>query len=162
MHVSRRGGLMTFAAWRVTTRAALCAVAALALAVVALAQDGGEAGSSEPIAVSSGVFGEEQAALGAGVFAQRCSGCHGGELTGGFGPRLAPLSSFWHGRSLSELYSFVAQYMPFDAPGTLSSEEYAQVVAFVLSRNGYPAGEADLAADAEALTSFVIDAPDAE
>ncbi len=138
-------------------------VAALALAVVALAQDGGgQAGNAESVGVSSGVFSEEQAAAGADVFARRCAGCHGGELGGGFGPRLAPLSSYWPGRSLAELFSFVSGNMPFDSPGSLSAEEYAQVVAFVLSRNGYPAGEADLAADAEALAGFVIDAPDAE
>ncbi|MBX3143257.1 MAG: cytochrome c [Trueperaceae bacterium] len=137
-------------------RAGVCLVAVLAL--VAAAQEGETAG----VAVSSGVYGEEQATVGAEVYSRRCSGCHGAELAGGFGPRLAPLSSFWHGRSLAELYSFVSQYMPFDAPGTLSAEEYAQAVAFILSRNGYPAGVADLAADAEVLAGFIIDAPQAE
>lgn len=153
MNMDERVGYRRFVA-----RMAACALVALTLAVTALAQEG----DAEPVAASSGVYLEEQAVLGAAVFAQRCAGCHGAELAGGFGPRLAPLASFWHGRSLSELYSFVAQNMPFDAPGSLSAAEYAQVVAFVLERNGYPAGAAELLPDAQELSRFVIDAPASE
>lgn len=139
-------------------RSVACLVVLLAFALVAVAQEGGE----EAVTVSTGVYGEEQATLGAQVYSQRCSGCHGAELGGGFGPRLTPLDNYWLGRNLGAFYTFVSENMPFDAPGTLSADQYAQVVAFILSRNGYPSGEADLAADADVLAGFIIDAPEAE
>lgn len=121
---------------------------------------GGE--REEAVGVSTGVYSAAQAEAGAAVFARRCASCHGAELGGGFGPRLVPLGSFWHGRTLGELYAFVSGNMPFDAPGSLSAEEYGQVIAFVLASNGYAAGDADMEADAEALVGFVIDAADSQ
>lgn len=109
--------------------------------------------------VSTGVFTTEQAERGAAVFQTNCSGCHGAELQGGFGPQLAPIDEAWHGLTLGALYRFVSTNMPFSAPGSLEPQQYADVVSFVLSENGYPAGEAELAPDAEALEQFVLDDP---
>ncbi len=41
--------------------------------------------------------------------------------------------------------------MPPDDPGGLDPEYYADVLAYVLSLNGYPPGEADLPADPRVL-----------
>jgi hypothetical protein len=41
--------------------------------------------------------------------------------------------------------------MPRDDPGSLTAEEYAAVVAYMLRLNGRPPGERELPADAEAL-----------
>jgi hypothetical protein len=41
--------------------------------------------------------------------------------------------------------------MPQDSPGRLTPQQCADVVAFVLSMNKYPAGTADLSTDAAAL-----------
>jgi S-disulfanyl-L-cysteine oxidoreductase SoxD len=41
--------------------------------------------------------------------------------------------------------------MPQDRPGSLSAEEYADVVAYILRLNGRPAGERELPADAALL-----------
>lgn len=130
------------------------------LVLVLASAQGGQ--GEDAVGVSSGVYSAAQAEAGAAVFARRCAGCHGAELGGGFGPRLAPLSSYWHGRTLGELYSFVSTNMPFDSPGSLSADEYGQVIAFVLASNGYAAGEADMEADAAALGRFVIDAADSQ
>lgn len=136
----------------------VAALSVLIASAVAVGQSGTGGGAGE-IGVSTGVFTDDQAEAGGMLFAQRCAGCHGGDLSGGFGPRLAPLASYWQGRSLAELFAFVQGNMPFDAPGSLSPEHYAQVIAFVLHSNGYGAGEEDLAAEASALEAFVIDSP---
>ena len=41
--------------------------------------------------------------------------------------------------------------MPSDNPGTLTKPQVAEVVAFILKYNGYPAGANDLAASADSL-----------
>ncbi|HLV11477.1 MAG TPA: cytochrome c [Trueperaceae bacterium] len=137
-----------------------------ALAVAAAGGYGGYGGpdrlaaqAEEAAGVSTGAYTEEQAERGAQVFARSCAGCHGSTLQGGMGPRLAPLNSAWQGMSLGALYRFVSTNMPYSAPGSLEPQQYADVLAHVLASNGYPAGDAELAPDAEALGAFVIDAP---
>jgi hypothetical protein len=41
--------------------------------------------------------------------------------------------------------------MPADKPGTLSRQEVADVIAFILQRGHFPAGQAELSTQAEAL-----------
>ncbi|HET8986191.1 MAG TPA: c-type cytochrome [Trueperaceae bacterium] len=128
---------------------------------VALAQDYGDDPPAAPATsgASAGVFTLEQAERGAALFSARCSGCHGAELTGGFGPRLAPLGSHWRGQTLGSLFRFVSSAMPYDKPGSLETEQYLDAIAFVLQRNGYPAGANPLVADPAALDPVLLDDP---
>jgi S-disulfanyl-L-cysteine oxidoreductase SoxD len=41
--------------------------------------------------------------------------------------------------------------MPADRPGQLSREQNADILAFLLSSNGFPAGQKELPTDAPAL-----------
>ncbi len=41
--------------------------------------------------------------------------------------------------------------MPADAPKSLKDEEYADIIAFLLSKNGYPAGQAELSRNVDDL-----------
>jgi alcohol dehydrogenase (cytochrome c) len=95
-------------------------------------------------AAGSGAYTAAQASAGATVYAARCSQCHGQQLQGGAGPALAG-SSFRTSMNRSyptaaQLYDFISKQMPADAPGSLSSREYLNVSAFLLARNGFPAG----------------------
>lgn len=160
----RRG---THAAGRFVT-AALIALAGAALAYAAAGRYGGPepgallAQAPGAAGASTGVFTEDQAQRGQAVFQGSCSGCHGGNLQGGMGPRLSPLGGHWQGSTLGALYRFVSANMPMSAPGSLEPQQYADVIAYVLSHNGFPAGEAELAPDDAALEAFVIDAPPTE
>lgn len=148
-----RGGRIT---------AAALSISILLLTVLAIALAQGSEADAEATGVSSGVFTTEQAERGAEVYLANCSGCHGADLEGGFGPQLAPIGEHWHDSTLGSLYSFVSTAMPFSAPGSLEAQQYADVLAFVLQENGYQAGDAELAPDEEALQAFVIDVPAAE
>lgn len=89
-----------------------------------------------------------QADRGREVFEASCVSCHSADLTGkDDAPPLAGpyFASSWGGHKVSELLEFVQGNMPFDQPGTLDEESYLRVVAYVLSRNGVPAGETALA-----------------
>lgn len=156
------------ARWR-TASVWVAILLAGSLLAVALAQGGyggeGEqesAAAAETVGVSTGVFTAEQAERGAAIFSMNCAGCHGAQLQGGMGPRLNPIDESFHGVSLAAVYNFVSQNMPLNAPGSLEPQQYADVISFVLSQNGFPAGEAELPADAEQLEQFTIDAPPAE
>jgi alcohol dehydrogenase (cytochrome c) len=47
--------------------------------------------------------------------------------------------------------------MPMDAPGSMQPQEYADILAYFLSINGYPAGQAELAGTDEAIKAVKID-----
>jgi len=42
--------------------------------------------------------------------------------------------------SAQQLFDFVKQHMPKNAPGSLSDRQYRQVFSYILSQNGYPKG----------------------
>ena len=49
--------------------------------------------------------------------------------------------------------------MPSSAPGTLTPEQYADVMSFVLSVNKYPAGKTELPKDGAGLKDVKMAAP---
>jgi len=77
-----------------------------------------------------------QAEGGQQVFANICRGCHGANLQGGMGPALVGpgFQAAW--RNAAALLGFVSQQMPLNRPGSLSQEQYLNVVAFLLRQNG--------------------------
>jgi alcohol dehydrogenase (cytochrome c) len=101
------------------------------------------------------VFTAAQAERGKSVYRAECAECHGVELNDG---DLAPLAgpaflNTWArpDRSLADLYYITRSTMPRTAAGSLSEREYTDVLAYILERNGYPAGDAPLTGDQAAL-----------
>ncbi len=87
-----------------------------------------------------------QAANGAKAYQKTCSGCHGGKLQGGMGPALVG-KQFWlayGGRKVSTLWSTVHTTMPMAAPGSVSARNSINIMAFLLQKNGVPAGSTPL------------------
>ena len=41
---------------------------------------------------------------------------------------------------MHDLFTFMSQQMPMNAPASLPKEQYVAIMAFVLKSNGYPAG----------------------
>lgn len=108
---------------------------------------GGNAAGVAPAAPS---FTRVQAAFGQQVYATSCQGCHGANLQGVRGPALvgqAFLSEWANGkRPAAELHSYIAEKMPRNKPASLTAAQYRNVTAYVLSKNGYPAGNRSLSA----------------
>jgi mono/diheme cytochrome c family protein len=68
--------------------------------------------------------------------------CHGAALEGAAGPALigqalAPAASNY---TVGAIFSEIAQQMPAGNPGSLTHDQYAAVMAYILDKNGYPAG----------------------
>lgn len=104
--------------------------------------------------VWDGVYSEEQAERGKTAYEAQCAFCHLSELTGqGFAPALIEdtFKSRWQDGNLGDLFTIVKQTMPQDKPASLSDKEYAEVVAFLLKSNLYPAGKQELQPDPKAL-----------
>jgi alcohol dehydrogenase (cytochrome c) len=116
-------------------------VVALALVVLA-ATAGVTAKKSLTGSVGNDWYSSDQAAQGKALFAEKCAVCHGANLQGGAGPALAGNQFFlrYRGKPLSALWSTVHTQMPLNAPGTLSTQQSLAVVAYILQKNGFPAG----------------------
>jgi len=105
---------------------------------------GAALGSSQAGAQGTSIFTSAQVAAGAKTYAASCSKCHGANLEGVSAPALRGAGSGLAGDSVSEAYKFIATQMPAGNPGSLSSTEYTNVMAYILSRNGHAAGAAHL------------------
>jgi hypothetical protein len=46
--------------------------------------------------------------------------------------------------------------MPSDRPGSLAADTYADIIAFIAQKNGFPAGSAELGTDIEVLKQILI------
>lgn len=101
----------------------------------------------------AGIYSEEQAERGRGTFRSVCGECHYSREF-----RDDQFKYSWRRRSLGDLFGHIAETMPENAPGSLSSREYADVVAYILKLNGIPAGSAELPGDTEALDPFRLSA----
>jgi mono/diheme cytochrome c family protein len=99
-------------------------------------------------------FTQAQADHGGEVYAERCASCHGPNLNDGqFGPSLkgARFRTAWGAKSAGQLFSFMSANMPPGQAGVLTSDDYADLMAFLLEASGAPAGARPLPADAAAL-----------
>ena len=123
---------------------------------------GGDAQTAQTI--RSGVYSEAQAYRGEKVADKSCVGCHGPRLDGGdSGPKLVGQSFLtnWSSQPVSELFDWVVESMPADAPGTLRKEDAAAVLAYILQLNNMPGGREDLPGEHNALSriEFVAEKP---
>ena len=105
-------------------------------------------GGTAALAAAQGDYAQSQADAGLQVFSQSCASCHGANLRGQSGPALAGpdfASNLSYSKmSAQQFYDFVRTQMPANAPGSLSEQQYLQVLAYILSKNGYPAGASPL------------------
>jgi len=139
---------------------ALIAAFAIALGIAggAVAQ-----GPSGPTA-RDGVFTTAQADRGSEAYVNACAHCHASDLQGDVRkeiPSLAESDFFvrWSNRSLGELFDLVSKDMPADKPGSLSPRQAADILAYVLQVNKFPAGKAELPPDSAQLKPVLIGNP---
>ena len=111
--------------------------------------------------VWDGIYTDDQAKKGAAVYADQCASCHGDQLTGGeMAPPLAggEFLSNWNGLSVGDLFERIRTGMPPANPGKVGREAKADIVAYILAFNKFPAGSAALPSGTEMLKQFRIDA----
>lgn len=139
---------------RRTAVAAACGIALLVAAAI------GPSATSSAAAGPPALYTKAQAAAGGKAYTASCAQCHGENLEGGVGPalrgpnlvRLAKKTKL----TVGDFFSFMALQMPLNAPGTLPKNQYASIMAYVLARNGYPAGSKALSYDAAMHSNVII------
>lgn len=109
--------------------------------------------------VRDGVYTKQQADRGKALYGEQCAKCHGETLGGGDAPELvgADFISRWKGNNVGAIFGLISKTMPTDDPGSLNTRQAADLTAFILSSNGYPAGTKDLANNPDALKDIQID-----
>ena len=109
--------------------------------------------------VWDGVYTDAQADRGAGQYTQHCAMCHGAALEGNgeSPPLIGQFIPNWAGTTLDELYDKVSVTMPLNAPGTLRPAIAADILAFLLKSNNFPAGSKELGSDMDALKTISFD-----
>jgi mono/diheme cytochrome c family protein len=94
--------------------------------------------TTAPAGASFGQYADS----GKTVFASHCSKCHGDQGQGITGPALigsnANLTKY---NTAQGLLNFVATSMPLDAPGSLTHQEYLQVLCFLLVQNNFASAD---------------------
>ncbi|MET0212187.1 MAG: cytochrome c [Vicinamibacterales bacterium] len=111
--------------------------------------------------VWDGVYSEEQAKRGETIYYERCAVCHGAQLEGGdMTPSLVGgvFTSTWNDLPLSDLFERIRITMPLNQPSTLSRQQTADVTAFLLKSNKWPAGQTELPRELEPLKEIQIQA----
>ncbi|MGP6157473.1 MAG: c-type cytochrome [Vulcanimicrobiaceae bacterium] len=102
------------------------------------------------------LYSASQASAGGKIYAANCASCHGDQLEGGVGPALsgANLRTLAKNTKLTvgDLFQFMALQMPLNDPASLKHDQYAQIMAYILKFNGYPAGSHTLTYD-QAMSS---------
>ena len=102
---------------------------------------------------SDGFFTSGQASRGERRFDQLCADCH----------RRNEIRRTWFGgerhQTVGSLYNVISTTMPDDNPGGLNINQYADIVAFLLSSNGYSEGESELLPDQVILEGISIPLP---
>jgi S-disulfanyl-L-cysteine oxidoreductase SoxD len=118
-----------------------------------------------PHAASStrdGVYTTEQAQQGKNLYQNQCGMCHGDALEGqGQNSPLAggEFLSKWTDQTVADLMMKTITMMPATDPGTMTPKETAQVIAYILSANKFPAGKKDLPTDPQSLEAIRIVKP---
>lgn len=111
--------------------------------------------------VWDGVYTEDQAKRGEEIYKKECGSCHADTLVGGGGA--APLTggtflSNWNGLTLGDLYDRIRKTMPQGALGKLNKQQDADVLAYLLSFNKFPAGKTELQKQVEFLREIRFEA----
>jgi mono/diheme cytochrome c family protein len=94
-----------------------------------------------------GAFTAAQADRGRLVYEESCVNCHELEFYEATMPA-------WQNASVAELFDALSATMPSENPGGLADEQYLDVLAYIFSIMGSPAGDVEL--DLVTMTSIEI------
>lgn len=118
--------------------------------------------SAQSTTTRDGVYTAAQAARGEKIYADSCASCHGADLSGsGQAPELAgkEFNLDWNDLALSDLFDRTRATMPADKPGSLKPEQTADLIAFLLQKARFPAGQTELPSDVAALKTIKFVSP---
>ena len=140
-----------------------CLVVLVVLASLAVGIDRASAVQDGTTAsVWDGVYLEEQATRGKDEYEYNCGSCHIHDLSGDSikdTPALAggDFLDEWGGKTVGELLEYMSTNMPADSRSSLGKTTYADIAAYILKVNTFPAGKEPLGNDPSRLAKTFID-----
>ena len=98
---------------------------------------------------ADGIFTLAQAERGHDLFRSTCSTCHDRKdwTEAGFKGR-------WEGQSVFQFWYYINDRMPYDDPWSLTRQQVTDVLTYILTLNGLPAGDAELAVDDDSIDDY--------
>jgi mono/diheme cytochrome c family protein len=149
--------MISFPRTRTTISAAALIAGVVAYGNHAAAQPAqGAAGAKT---VWDSVYNADQAQRGREKYAQVCSSCHQSDLSGSDqSPSLAggEFLDRWDGQSVGDLADRIRLTMPQDDIGSLNIQMSADITAYLLQANSFPAGQEELKPDRTAMKAVMI------
>jgi cytochrome c5 len=142
----------------VRTRARLYVVV-LCASYVALAT---HVGVQQPHAQSTssvwdGVYTAAQVDRGKAAYGKHCSRCHGDDPANSRNPLSGDrFAEHWESRTLADLFHRIRDTMPPGEASTVAAADKLDALAYLLQRNGFPEGRAELPSDGDALATIRI------
>ena len=130
-----------------------CAAVVFLMAVMA-APAGAQSTGGAPArrSAADGIYTSAQVERGEATFRSVCAACHTqGDFTG------PVFLKRWS--TVGSLFDVISTTMPQDLPGSLPAQQYAELVAFILNRNNFPAGATELPHEVEPLNLIAIQPP---
>ena len=137
--------------------------------------------------VWEGVYTKDQAKRGRPVYSRSCTECHGDEPVafgpnehrsvlpndaisfslvsdpGASGFSSAPpltggvFLRGWKNQTVANLYQYARSEMPQESPGSLTDQQYVDIIAYIFSLSSLPAGDQELPADVKQLNTIIIE-----
>ena len=139
----------------------VAAVAAAAVVAGMATGSGGLAAAGQARTTWDGIYTEEQAARGEGLYQEWCASCHAPDLSGGdLAPGLVGGEFVWNwsGITVGQLFERLRISMPQENPSRVTRAQKADILAFMLYVNEFPAGEHELADRTNMLEQIMFEA----
>jgi S-disulfanyl-L-cysteine oxidoreductase SoxD len=119
-------------------------------------------GQADAAPAADGLYTADQAHRGETMYKAQCTSCHGDALDG-VGP-YPPLSgddflTKYEGQPALNVYNMIQKLMPATAPGSLTRPQAADLLAYILSFNKFPAGKTEFPIDEDSLKKLILPKP---
>ena len=107
--------------------------------------------AEENITTNDRIYSKQQAKMGESLYKDNCLICHDNKY-------FRPVFRAWEDQSLHTFYLVMSSSMPESNPGSLSRQEYIDILAYMLSLNRYSSGKEALLPSTEILSNITISA----
>ena len=107
--------------------------------------------AEENITTNDRIYSKQQAKMGESLYQDNCLICHDKKY-------FRPVFRAWEDQSLHTFYLVMSSSMPESNPGSLSRQEYIDILAYMLSLNRYSSGKEALLPSTEILSNITISA----
>jgi len=135
-------------------------IAAAVVSATALTAFASRAPGAEPThTVWDSVYTPAQASHGDSLYKGGCIKCHGAALAGGDdgSPLVGPaFLGNWRDLTLDQLFDKIRTSMPPDNPKSIATRDVADLVAYLLAQNQFPAGVRTLTDSVDQLKDIKI------